>query len=50
MNELTYSFILLVLGLCCCSRASSSCGKWGLLLVVVPGLLITGASLVEHGF
>ena len=38
------------LGLHCCARALSSCGKWGLLFVVVRGLLIAVASLVaEHG-
>ena len=38
-----------VLGLCCCVRAFSSCGEWGLLFVVVCGLLIAVASLVaEH--
>ena len=45
----TYLF-LAVLGLCCCARAFSSCGKQGLLLVVVHGLLIAVASLVvENG-
>ena len=46
-----YLFIYLflaVLGLCCCARAFSSCGEWGLLLVAVCGLLIVMASLVEH--
>ena len=39
-----------VLGLRCCARAFSSCGVWGLLSVVVHGLLIAVASLVaEHG-
>ena len=33
------------LGLCCCMRAFSGCGGWGLLFVVVRGLLITVASL-----
>ena len=38
------------LGLCCCVRAFSSCGEWGLLFVAVCGLLIAVASLVaEHG-
>ena len=45
------------LGLQCCARAFSSCGEWGLLFVVVRGLLvavcgllIAVASLVaEHG-
>ena len=43
---------LATLGLCCCMQAFPSCGKWGLLhystLVVVHGLLIAVASLVEH--
>ena len=45
------SFLFLAaLGLHCCTRAFSSCGKQGLLLVVVHGLLIAVASLVaEHG-
>ena len=43
-----YSF-LAVLGLHCCTRAFSSCGEQGLLLVAVRGLLIAVASLVvEH--
>ena len=38
-----------VLGLCFCVRASSSCGKWGPLFIVVRGPLIIAASLVaEH--
>ena len=41
---------LAVLGLCCCTRAFSSCSERGLLLVAVRGLLIAVASLVaEHG-
>ena len=48
-----YLFIYLflaALGLRCCARAFSSCGKWGLLFVAVHGLLIAVASLVaEHG-
>ena len=41
---------LAVLGLHCCTWAFSSCGEWGLLFVVVHGLLIAVASLVaEHG-
>ena len=50
-----YLFIYLILflaalGLCCCTRAFSSCGKWGLLFVAVCGLLIAVAPLVaEHG-
>ena len=42
--------LLAALGLCCCVRAFSSCGEWGLLFVVACGLLIVVASLVaEHG-
>jgi len=38
-----------VFGLCCCMRAFSSCGEWGLLLIVVLRLLTAVASLaVEH--
>ena len=38
------------LGLCCWVRVFSSCGEWGLLFIVVRGLLIAVASLVaEHG-
>ena len=41
---------LAALCLCCCARASSTCGEWGLLFVVVRGLLIAVAFLVaEHG-
>ena len=47
-----YLFIYLflaALGLCCCARAFSSCGEWGLLFIVVRGLLTAVASLVaEH--
>ena len=45
-----YIFLFLAaLGLRCCTQAFSSCGEWGLLLVVVRGLLIAVASLVaEH--
>ena len=42
---------LAVLGLCCCVQAFSSCGKWGLLFIAVPGLFIVVVSLVlEHRF
>ena len=47
-----YSFIyfLAALGLCCCTRAFSSCGEQGLLFIAVCGLLIAVSSLVaEHG-
>ena len=48
-NKLIYLF-LAALGLRCCPRAFSSCGEWGLLFVVVRGLLTAVASLVaEHG-
>ena len=44
------NLFLAALGLRCCRRAFSSCGQWGLLFVVVCGLLIAVASLVaEHG-
>ena len=37
--------LLVVLGLHCCLGAFSSCGKCGLLFIVVQGLLIAVASL-----
>ena len=38
-----------VLGLCCCARAFSSCGEWELLLVVMQGVFIEVVSfVVEH--
>ena len=41
---------LAALGLRCCLQAFSSCSKWGLLFIVVHGLLMSVASLVvEHG-
>ena len=44
------NLFLTALALCCCMRASSSCGEWGPLFVAVRGLLIAVASLVvEHG-
>ena len=47
-----YLFIYLflaALGLRFCAQAFSSCGEWGLLFVVVCGLLIVVTSLVaEH--
>ena len=46
---LSFFIFLAVLGLCCCTRAFSSCGERGLLFVAVRGLLIVAASLVaEH--
>ena len=45
-----YIFFLAALGLRCYVQAFSSCGEWGLLFIVVRGLLIAVASLVvEHG-
>ena len=44
------NLFLAALDLRCCTRAFSSCGERGLLLVAVLGLLIAVASLVvEHG-
>ena len=44
-----FILLLVVLGLHCCTRAFSSV-EWGLLFVVVRGLLIAVVSLVvEHG-
>ena len=41
---------LAVLGLCCCTRAFSSCSERGLLFIAMRGLLIVVPSLVvEHG-
>ena len=40
-----YLFFLAALGLRCCTWAFSSCNEWGLLFVVVRGLLIVVASL-----
>ena len=43
------NLFLAALGLRCCMYAFS-CGEWGLLILVVRGLLIAVASLVaEHG-
>ena len=45
-----FILFLAALGLRCCTRAFSGYGEWGLLFVVVRGLLIVVASLVaEHG-
>ena len=53
LKPLTIFFLnlfLIALGFPCYARAFSSCGQWGLLFVVVRGLLIAVASLVmEHG-
>ena len=49
-KKINLFLFLAELGLCCCTRAFSSCGEWGLLSVAVRGLLIAVASLVgEHG-
>ena len=46
---LLINLFMAVLGLGFCSRAFSSCGKWGPLLIAVRGPLIIAASLVvEH--
>ena len=40
---------LIVLSLCCCVRAFSRCGKWGLLFLAARGLPSAGLALVaEH--
>ena len=45
-----FIYLLAALGLRCCMRAFSSCDEWGLLFIVVHGLLIVVASLfAEHG-
>ena len=45
-----FYLFLAVLGLCCCTRAFSSCGERELLFIVVHRLLIAVASfVVEHG-
>ena len=45
-----FILFLAALGLCCCTRAFSSCVEQGLLFVVVHRLLIAVASLVvEQG-
>ena len=43
-------FLLTALGLRCCTQAFSSCGKQGLLFIVVCGFPVAVASLAaEHG-
>ena len=39
---------LAVLGLCCCARAFSSCAEWGLLFLVVHGLLLLHSTGSRH--
>ena len=47
-KSVVFCFIyLVVLGLRCCTQASSSCGKWGLLFAAVQGFLTAVASIVE---
>ena len=48
-NFIYFFKFLAALGLCCYVWAFSSCGKRGLLFIVMRGLLIAVASLVEHG-
>ena len=43
-KKFLFYLFLAVLGLCCCPRAFSSCGEWGLLFIAVLGLLIAVAS------
>ena len=43
-TSLTFFFFLAALGLCCCTRAFSSCSERRLLFVAVRGLLIVVAS------
>ena len=40
---------LVALGLRCCAWAFCSCGEWGLLFVVVCGLLVVASLVVEYG-
>ena len=47
-NILFIYLFLAALGLCCCTRAFSSCGERGLLFVVVHGLLNVVASLAAE--
>ena len=43
-------YSLAALRFCCCKRAFSSCGGWGLLFLALGGLLIAVTALVaEHG-
>ena len=45
---LSIYLFMAVLGLCCCTRAFSSCRERGLLFIVVHRLLIAVASLVAE--
>ena len=44
VTTITAIFFLAALGLRCCVQAFSSCGEWGLLFVVLRGVLIAVAS------
>ena len=47
---MTFFFFLTVLGLRRCAQAFSSCGEWGLLFVVLRGLLtVVASTAAEHG-
>ena len=49
INFFFFNLFLAALGLCCCTRAFSSCGEQGLLFIAVHRLLTAVASLVsEH--
>ena len=50
MGELLFTYLfLVVLGLHCYLQTFSSCGKWGLVFIVMLRLLIVMASLIsEH--
>ena len=46
-----YLFIYLflaALGLDCCAQAFSSCSEWGLLFIMVHGLIAVASLVVEH--
>ena len=48
--QVLFFLIFGCVGSCCCVRAFSSCGRWGLLFAAVHGLLIAVVFLVaEHG-
>ena len=46
--KIYFIYFLAALGLCCCTPAFSSCCEWGLLFIVVRGLLIAVAALLEE--
>ena len=39
---------MVLLSLCCCAQAFSSCGEWRLLFTVVQGLLTVVASFIAE--